>query len=188
MASAQTQTTEAGTAIFQIDPSHTVVEFAVKHMMFSTVKGHFAKVSGEIVYDAVDPTQSSVSASIDAASVETRDTRRDAHLRSPDFFDVEKYPTITFTSKRIEPAGEEGSYRIVGDLTIHGVTNEVTLNASHLGEGKDPWGGIRAGFNATTTINRKDYGLHYNAPLEAGGVMVGDQVKISLDVEAVKKS
>ena len=172
---------------YQIDPAHTVVEFAVKHMMFSTVKGKFTSVSGEIVLDEANPTNSAVRASVDAASVSTGDQNRDNHLRSPDFFDVEKHPTITYVSTSIRPAGKADAYQVVGDLTMHGITNEVVFEASHLGTGKDPWGGTRAGITATATINRKDWGLNWNAPLEAGGVLVSDQVKITLDIESVIK-
>ncbi len=172
---------------YQIDPAHTVVEFAVKHMMFSTVKGKFTSVSGEIVLDEANPTNSAVRASVDAASVSTGDQNRDNHLRSPDFFDVEKHPTITYVSTSIRPAGKADAYQVVGDLTMHGITNEVVFEASHLGTGKDPWGGTRAGITATATINRKDWGLNWNAPLEAGGVLVSDQVKITLDIESVRK-
>lgn len=185
--SAQTQST--GNAVtYQIDPAHSVVEFSVKHMMFSTVKGKFTSVAGEIVFDEGNPAASSVSATADAASVTTGDQNRDNHLRSADFFDAESHPTLSLVSKSIEPTNHQGTYRVVGDLTMHGVTREVVLEAAHLGTGTDPWGGTRAGFTATTTINRKDWDLNWNAPLEAGGVLVSDQVKITLDVEAVKKS
>lgn len=177
-----------GAATYQIDPAHSVVEFSVKHMMFSTVKGKFAQVAGEIVFDPNHPTASSVNATADTASVTTGDQNRDNHLRSPDFFDAEKYPALSFVSTSIRPAGKEDAYHVVGNLTMHGVTKEVVFEASHLGTGKDPWGGTRAGFTATTTINRKDWGLNWNAPLEAGGVLVSDHVKITLDIEAVKKS
>lgn len=185
--STQPQQTD-GTATYQIDPAHSVVEFSVKHMMFSTIKGKFAKVAGEIVFDQNNPTASSVTATVDVASVMTGDPNRDNHLRTADFFDPENHPTLSFTSKSIEPVDREGTYRIFGDLTMRGVTRGVVLEGSHLGTGTDPWGGTRAGFTATTTINRKDWGLNWNAPLEAGGVLVSDQVKVSLDIEAVKKS
>lgn len=184
--SSSAQTGNAAT--YQIDPAHTSVEFSVKHMMFSTIKGKFTDLAGEIVFDEGNPAASSVNATINVTSVSTGDTNRDNHLRSADFFDVEKYPTISFTSKSVEPLGRDATYRIVGDLTMHGVTREIVLEAAHLGTGKDPWGGTRVGVTATTTIDRKDWGLNWNAALEAGGVLVSDQVKITLDFEAVKKS
>lgn len=175
-------------ATYQVDPAHSAVEFAVKHMMFSTVKGYFRKIGGEIVFDQADPTQTSVTATAEAASVDTGDVNRDNHLRSADFFDAEHYPTLSFVSKRVEPHGREGTYRVIGDLTIRGVTREVAFEGTYEGTGTDPWGGTRVGFSATTTINRKDWGLNWNAPLEAGGVLVSDQVRINIDVQAVKKS
>lgn len=180
--------TAAGVVTYTIDPAHSVVEFTVKHMMFSNVKGRFTRVNGEILFDEADPTRSSVTATVDAASVDTGDPNRDAHLRSPDFFDVERYPVLTFQSKRIEPTGREGEYRIVGDLTIRDQTREVVLDTTFLGEGRDPWGNRRIGFSATTTVNRKDFGLHWNTPLETGGVLVGDWVKINLEIQAVQKA
>lgn len=175
-------------ATYQVDPSHSSVEFAVKHMMFSTVKGRFSDVKGQIEFDSVNPHLSSVVAEASTATVDTRDSNRDAHLRSPDFFDAETYPTISFKSRRIEPGRDQTQARVIGDLTIRDVTREVAFDVTHLGEGVDPWGGTRVGFNAVTTINRKDFGLHWNAPLEAGGVLVGDSVKIEIDIEAVKQS
>ncbi|MBI2887082.1 MAG: YceI family protein [Chloroflexi bacterium] len=173
---------------YQIDPMHSQVEFGVKHMMFTTVKGRFGKVSGQIQVDEADPTSSTVTATAEAGSVDTGDAQRDGHLRSPDFFDAEQYPLIQFSSKRIQATGSDGRYKLVGDLTIRDVTREVALEASFLGEGRDPWGGVRAGFNATGAVNRKDFGLQWNVPLEAGGFLVGDTVTINLEVEAVKQS
>jgi polyisoprenoid-binding protein YceI len=178
--STQTQTTT-----WQIDPAHTEVGFSVKHLMISTVRGRFAGVKGTIVLDEANPERSSVEAEIDAATIDTRAEQRDAHLRSADFFDVEKYPTITFRSRRVERVSD-GRYRIVGDLTIRGVTREVVLDATEEGRGRDPWGGDRLGFSATTTIDRRDFGLTWNQALETGGVLVGNEIKISIDVEAVK--
>lgn len=175
------------TTTYKIDPAHTLVEFAVKHMMFTTVKGRFPEVDGQIEFDENDPTRSSVSATIGAASVDTRESKRDEHLRSPDFFDVATFPTLRFVSRAIEPRADGEGYRIVGDLTIRDATREVALDTTFEGKGIDPWGAPRVGFSATTTINRKDYGLNYNAVLESGGVLVGDQIKISLEVEAVKQ-
>ena len=176
-----TQPTAATT--WQIDPKHSVVEFAVKHMMFSTVKGRFSDVGGTIVYDEHDPARSKVEVEIDAASIDTREPQRDEHLRSADFFEVEKYPTITFRSTRVEPLSSD-RMRVVGDLTMHGVTREVALEASFLGSGTNPWGQRVAGFSATGELNRKDFGLNWNAALEAGGVLVGEKIRINLEVEA----
>ena len=173
--------------IWQIDPAHSLVEFAVKHMMFTTVKGRFGGVHGTIVDDAADPSRSSVEVELDAASIDTREEKRDAHLRSPDFLDVESYPTITFKSSRVEHAGPD-RLRVIGDLTIHGTTREVVLNTTINGQGTNPFGQEVAGFTGETTINRRDFGLNWNMALEAGGVLVGDTVKILLEIEAVKQS
>jgi polyisoprenoid-binding protein YceI len=172
---------------WQIDPAHTTVEFSVRHMMISNVKGRFDKVSGTIASDGNDPKSVVIEAVIDAASVDTRVDRRDQHLRSPEFLDVAKYPSITFKSKKVEPAGE-GKWKLTGDLTLHGVTKAVVLDV----DGptpviKDPMGNQRAGASATTKISRKDFGLTWNKLLEAGGAMVGDEVSISIDIEAVHK-
>jgi polyisoprenoid-binding protein YceI len=178
-----TPTTAAATSTWAIDPAHSVVELAVKHMMFSTVKGRFANVAGTIVLNDADLSASSVTAEIDAASIDTREAQRDAHLRSADFLDVESYPTITFRSTGVVPQGRD-RFVLVGDLTIHGVTREVSLEAELAGTGTDPWGGQRAGFTAATTINRREFGLTWNQALEAGGVLVSDQVKINLEIQA----
>ncbi len=178
---------EGQTTTWELDPAHTLVEFAVKHMMFTTVKGRFTGVTGTITYDDADPTRSSVAAEIDASTINTGVGDRDTHLRSPDFLEVEKYPKITFRSERIVKTGEN-EYDITGPLTIHGQTRPVTLKTEFTGQGKDPWGGQRMGFSAQTKIRRGDYGLKWNAALEAGGVMVGDEVKILIETEAVLKS
>lgn len=169
-----------------IDPSHSVVELAVKHMMFSTVKGRFPNVAGVISLDEGNLANSSVSAQIDAASISTGESNRDGHLRSADFLDVENFPEIRFVSTGIVPRGG-AAFVIVGDLTIRGVTQEVTLDAELAGKGADPWGGQRAGFTATTAINRKDFGLTWNQGLETGGVLVSDQVKITLEIQATQQ-
>ena len=169
---------------WQIDPAHSLVEFSVRHMMFSTVKGRFTGVQGTILDVAEDPAQSSVQVTIDASSVATGDDNRDGHLRSADFFNVEQYPTITFASRRIE--GSRDEFTITGELTINGVTREVTLEVAFNGRGTTPFGTTVAGFSAETKINRKDWGLNWNAPLEAGGVLVSDQVKLNLEVQAVR--
>ena len=172
------------TTTWNIDPAHTVAEFKVRHMMISNVKGHFSKVSGELSIDESNISNSSVQASIEAASIETRDDQRDAHLKSADFFDVEKYPLLSFKSDKIKQNGE---LSVEGDLTIHGVTRRVTFDI----EGptpptKDPWGNTRIAISGSTKINRKDFGLTWNAALETGGILVGDEVTINLDVEFVK--
>ncbi len=171
---------------WELDPAHTLVEFAVKHMMFTTVKGRFTGVTGRITFEEADPTRSSVEAEIEATSIDTRVADRDTHLRSADFLEVEKYPKITFRSERIEQKGEN-EYDITGPLTIHGETRPVTLKTELTGKGKDPWGGQRMGFRAETRIRRGDYGLKWNAALEAGGVLVGEEVQILIETEAVLK-
>jgi polyisoprenoid-binding protein YceI len=171
---------------WEIDPSHSQATFAVKHMMISTVKGHFNVLSGKLHIDEQNPAASWVEAQVEAASIDTRDANRDGHLQSPDFFDVANYPLISFKSTNVEHVdGEE--YRVLGDLTIRGVTKPVTFKAEYSGQGKDPWGGTRAGLSATAKIDRRDFGLTFNAPLEAGGVMLGNDVKIEIDLEAVSK-
>jgi len=172
---------------WQIDPVHTTVGFSVRHMMISNVRGQFTKVAGTITAKDSDPASVKVEATIDTSSIDTRSADRDADLKSANFLDVAKYPTMTFKSKKIEPAGT-GKWKMVGDLTLHGVTKEVTLEV----EGptapiKDPYGNTRAGASATTKINRKDFGLAWNKALEAGGAVVGDEVTVSIDVEAVEK-
>ena len=168
-----------------IDPTHSVAEFKVKHMMISNVKGQFTKISGTLAHDEGDHTNSQVEVLIDAASVETRDPQRDAHLKSADFFDVEKFPTLSFTSTRITK--NDGDLSVEGDLTIHGVTRKVLFTVDGpTPAAKDPWGNTRIGLAATTKINRKDFGLTWNAALEAGGILVGEEVAITLDVQFVK--
>ena len=183
----ETATIPQTRTVWAIDASHSTVEFGVKHMMFTTVKGRFAGVEGTIELDEQDVTRSRVEVAIDVASVDTRDEKRDAHLRSPDFFDAERFPTIAFRSTRVEPKGS-GDLRVVGDLTIHGVTREVILDATRTGQGKNPWGMEVIGFEASTRISRKDFGLEWNVALETGGVLVGDEIKISLDIQAVKQN
>ncbi|HET9319954.1 MAG TPA: YceI family protein [Bryobacteraceae bacterium] len=177
---------QTAAATWNIDPVHTVAEFKVKHMMISNVKGQFTAVTGVMTVDEADVTKSRVEATIEAASVHTRDAQRDAHLKSADFFDVEKFPTLSFKSTRVT-RDADGELAVTGDLTIHGVTREVVFAL----EGptpptKDPWGNIRMGLSATTKISRKDYGLTWNAGLETGGLLVGDEVTVTLDAEFVK--
>jgi polyisoprenoid-binding protein YceI len=183
----QTTTTPIQTkTTWVIDPVHSNVEFGVKHMMFTTVKGHFAGITGTITVDEANPANSSANVEIEVASVDTRDEKRDAHLRSADFFDAEKFPHITFTTTRVEPKGGN-DVRVHGNLTIHGVTREIALDASRIGQGKNPWGMEVAGFEASTKLNRKDFEMKFNVPLDGGGLMVGDEVKITIDIEATKQ-
>lgn len=170
-----------------IDPAHTVVEFSVKHMMIATVRGNFGQVEGKIHLDEDDPSRSSVEATIDVASIDTRQKDRDAHLRSADFFDVENYPTMEFRSTAVEPVSE-GRYRVTGDLTIRGTTRPVVLDVREGGRVKDPWGADRIAFSAEGTIDRTEFGLRWNQALEAGGVVVSNDVKISIDAQAVSES
>jgi len=172
---------------WQIDPAHNNVEFTVRHMMISNVKGQFQKTSGTITANGADPASAKIDATIDATSIDTRVDRRDAHLKSPDFLDVAKFPTITFKSTKVEAAGP-GKWKVTGDLTLHGVTKPVVLDVEGTGAPiHDPMGNTRAGASATTKIRRSDFGLIWNKALEAGGVMVGDEVAISIDLEAIKK-
>ncbi len=174
------------TTTWNIDPVHTTVEFKIRHMMIANVKGHFKLASGVITVDETDITKSQVEASIDATSIDTREPDRDTHLRSAEFFDVEKFPMLTFTSTRVTRVGQ-ADLEVEGDLTIHGVTRKVTFSVEGPTQpGKDPWGNLRIGLSASTKINRKDFGLTWNAALETGGILVGDEVTITLDVEAVK--
>jgi polyisoprenoid-binding protein YceI len=169
---------------WQIDTSHSHIGFSVKHMMIATVRGEFKAYTGTLALDTDDLTQSVFTGEIDIASIDTREPKRDEHLRSADFFDAEAHPTMTFQSTRIERV-DGNDYRIVGDLTIKGITKEVVLEAEFAGIHKDPWGNTRTGFTASATLDRKDFGLSWNAALETGGVLVGEKVKLSLDIEAV---
>ena len=173
--------------IWNIDPAHSNAQFSVRHMMISNVKGEFTKVSGQVRFDPGKPETLSAEAAIDVSTINTREHDRDNHLKSPDFFHVEEFPTITFKSKRAEKSSD--GVKLTGDLTIHGVTRQVTLNV----EGptpptKDPWGNTRVGASAATKINRKDFGLTWNQALETGGVLVGDEIKITIDVELLAQT
>ncbi len=177
----------AATSSWQIDPNHSAAQFAVRHLAISTVRGAFTKVSGTVQFDDKDITKSSVDVTIDTASVDTRVEARDKDLRSDHFFDVEKYPTITFKSTKVEQV-EAGKLKVTGDLTIHGVTKQAVLDV----EGptapvKDPWGNQRAAVNATTKINRQDFGMKWNTKMDSGGLVVGDDVAITIDAEMVQK-
>ena len=167
-----------------VDPMHTQVEFSAKHMGIMTVKGQITGVQAMIEFNEDDFTASSVEATIDARTLSTHDEQRDGHLKSPDFLDVEQFPTIAFTSTGIEHAAHD-QYKMTGDLTIRGVRREVSLDVVYSGQAKDPMGNMHAGFSAYTTINRKDWGLTWNMALETGGLLVGDQIKIALEIEAV---
>jgi polyisoprenoid-binding protein YceI len=167
------------------DPMHTQVEFSAKHMGIMTVRGAFTGLTTEITFNEDDFTASSVAATIDASTLSTHDDQRDGHLKSPDFLDVEHFPTITFKSSRFEHAAHD-QYRMTGDLTIKGVTRPVSLDVVYSGQAKDPMGNMHAGFSAYTTISRKDWGLTWNMALETGGLLVGDQIKIALEIEALK--
>ncbi|MBM4270405.1 MAG: YceI family protein [Deltaproteobacteria bacterium] len=177
----------ADAASWQLDPSHSNVGFSIRHMMVSNVRGNFAEFGGTVTGDPSNPGAAVIEATIDAASIDTGDEKRDAHLRNADFLDVEKYPTITFKSKKIEAAGA-GKAKVTGDLTLHGVTKEVVLDV----EGpsapiKDPYGNTRAGASATTKIDRKDFGITWSKSMDGGGLVVGDEITITIDVEAVQK-
>jgi polyisoprenoid-binding protein YceI len=174
-------------ATWNIDTAHSAIHFSVRHMVVSRTRGRFTKWSGQIEFDPARPLEASVKIDIDPASVDTAEEQRDAHLRSADFFDVEKYPQATFRSTKVEERGE-GRYLVTGDLTVHGITRSVVLDAVFEGSAKDPWGGERAGFSAGTTLDRNAFGLGWNKLLEAGGVLVGDKVELQLEVEAVKQA
>lgn len=178
------------TTTWQLDPSHTGVEFAVKHMMFSTVRGRFADVRGTLELNEAEPSAARVDVTIAAASIDTGVADRDKHLRSGDFLEVEAFPKITFRSTRVEGLELRAGapFQVVGDLSIRGEAVEVVLDARFEGTGQDPWGGTRVGFQATTTIDRRDWGLKWNQALEAGGILVGHELRISLDVQAVKQA
>lgn len=171
---------------WNIDPVHSVAEFKVKHMMISNVKGQFTSLKGTLLFDETDIANSKVEATIEAASINTREPQRDAHLKSADFFDVEKFPALTFKSTDVRQIGGE-ELAVTGDLTIHGVTRQTVFTVEGpTPANKDPWGNTRRGLSATTKINRKDFGLTWNTALETGGILVGDDVTITLEVEFVK--
>ena len=173
------------TSQWNIDPVHSGINFSIRHMVVSRVRGRFAKYAGTIALDEGDVTRSAVEMTIDASSIDTGTPQRDAHLGSPDFFDVEKFPELRFRSKRIEKVGDD-AYRVIGELTIRDVTREVSLDVEYGGRAKDPWGNERIGFVAKTALDRKDFGLGWNQLLEAGGVLLGDRVDVELEVQAVK--
>jgi polyisoprenoid-binding protein YceI len=179
-------TTQTTTSTWTIDPAHSAGEFAIKHLMVATVRGHFKIIEGTIVINEVNHTASSVTATLDPTTINTREEKRDAHLRSGDFFEVEKYPTITFQSTRVEKVDDE-NWKVFGNLTFHGETKEVELDVEEGGEIKDPYGKQRRGFTAETTISRSEWGVAFNAALETGGFMLGDKVKVTLDIFAIRQ-
>ncbi|MBV8344686.1 MAG: YceI family protein [Candidatus Eremiobacteraeota bacterium] len=172
-------------SVYALDPAHTTVEFVVRHLMITKVRGRFTAFDGAVELEPGSDLPAAIRASIDARSIDTREEQRDAHLRSADFFDVERFPTLTFESTRIY--GTPDDFVVDGKLTIHGVARDVSLRGNFEGRANDPWGGVRVGYSAHTTINRKDFGLTWNAALETGGVVVGEEVRIELNVEAILK-
>lgn len=174
--------------VYTIDPAHSSAQFTIRHLMISNVRGDFKSVKGTVVYDPENLAASTIEAEIDVNSLNTRDENRDAHVKSAEFFNVEKYPSITFKSTKVEREGE-GEFKVTGGLTILGVTKEVVLKVEGPSEeAKDPWGNLRVGASATTKIKRSEFGLTWNAALETGGVMLGDDVKIEIDVQLVKQA
>jgi polyisoprenoid-binding protein YceI len=180
------QTAPAGAkTVWNLDPAHTLVEFSAKHLMISTVKGRIAGIEGAIVLDETEPSNSTVEVTLDAKTLDTRIEQRDQHLRSGDFLDVEKFPAIKFKSTDIQ--GDEQNFKLTGDLTIRDITRPITLDVSYEGRTKDPWGGERVGFSASGKLDRRAYGLTWNVLLESGGLTVGNDIKIQIEVEAVKQ-
>jgi polyisoprenoid-binding protein YceI len=172
--------------IYKIDPAHSSAQFSVRHMMISNVRGSFGSVQGTIEYDADRPADSRIDAVIDVGTINTNDQKRDEHLKSPDFLHAEQHPTITFKSKKIVP-DTDGRWKATGDLTVHGVTKEVTLDVEGPSpEGKDPYGNTRIGASATTKIKRSDFGVTFNAPVETGGILIGDDLKVELEISAIR--
>ncbi|ABF86338.1 YceI-like family protein [Myxococcus xanthus DK 1622] len=173
------------TTTWNIDTTHSAIHFSVRHMVIAKVRGSFRKYSGAISLDEQDITKSSVAVTIETASIDSGVEQRDTHLRSPDFFDVEKFPSITFKSTKVEKASGNG-LKVTGNLTIRDITREVVLDAEQLGGAKDPWGNVKTAFEAKTSVDRRDFGLTWNQALEAGGVLVGEKIEIAIEVQAVK--
>ena len=181
-----TTSTPAPTVTWNLDPAHSHAEFKVKHMMISNVKGSFHGLSGTLTEHTVDASLSSIDATIDVSTVDTGDAQRDGHLKSGDFFDTEAFPSMTFKSVQVEKKDEE-EFAVTGELTLHGITKQVTFSVEGpSAPGKDPWGNTRIGLSATTKINRKDFGLSWNAALETGGVLVGEDVTLALEIQFIK--
>jgi len=175
------------TMTWQIDPAHSQIQFSARHMMVSKIRGAFTRFDGTIALDEARPERTQVAITIDAASIDTRLEARDTHLRSADFLDAERYPTIEFVGRRIERTGDDRA-RMVGDLTIRGVTKEVALDVVYAGQAKSPWGTTSAGFSARTTIQRKDWGLNWNQAIETGGFLVGDDIAIDIELELIEQA
>lgn len=181
-----TPATTSATTNWKIDPAHSAAEFKVKHMMISNVRGRFTDINGTLTFDSANPGRSSVEASFPIASLHTGDDKRDGHLKSPDFLDAEKFPTAAFKSSEVNKTAD-GEFAVVGALTLHGVTRNVSFAVEDFSApGKDPWGNTRRGLTATARINRKDFGLTWNTALETGGVLVGDDVQITLDIQFIQ--
>lgn len=171
---------------WKIDPAHSQVQFSVRHMMISNVRGRFEDFTGAVEFDEEDPARSSVEVQIEAASINTKEPQRDTHLRSPDFLDAENFPQLRYKSRRVEMI-DASHGRMIGDLTIRDLAREVVLDVEYAGKAKSPWGTVSAGFSATAKLSRKDWGLTWNSPLETGGFLVGDQVNISIELELIKQ-
>lgn len=171
---------------WKIDPAHSQIQFSVRHMMISNVRGRFEDFTGAVEFDEEDPARSSVEVQIEAASINTKEPQRDTHLRSPDFLDAEKFPQLRYKSRRVEMI-DASHGRMIGDLTIRDLAREVVLDVEYAGKAKSPWGTVSAGFSATAKLSRKDWGLTWNSPLETGGFLVGDQVNISIELELIKQ-
>jgi polyisoprenoid-binding protein YceI len=183
-----TATTAPTAVAYTIDPAHSGAGFKIRHLMIAYIRGGFGGVTGDVILDPTNPANTKIKASINATTLHTQDEKRDAHVKGKDFLETDKYPTITFVSKKVTPDGKD-RWKIVGDLTLHGVTKEATLDVESAGvEAKDPWGNLRTGAEATAVIRRSDYDLKFNAPLETGGVMLGDDVHVHLDIELIKKA
>jgi polyisoprenoid-binding protein YceI len=183
-----TATTAASAATYTIDPAHSGAGFKIRHLMIAYIRGGFSGVTGDVVFDPANPANTKINASIDATTLLTHDVKRDAHVKGADFLATEQFPKITFVSTSVVADGKN-QWKVIGDLTLRGVTKPATLQVESAGaESKDPWGNMRTGAEATTTIKRSDYGLTFNAPLETGGVMLSDEVHIHLDIELIKKA
>ncbi len=183
-----TATTATTATAYTIDPAHSGVGFKIRHFMIAYIRGGFSGVTGDVIFDPVNPANTKINASIDANTLHTHDVKRDAHVKAGDFLNTEQFPAMTFVSKKVTADGKN-QWKVVGDLTLRGATKEVTLDVESAGvESKDPWGNLRTGAEATTTIKRSDFGITFNAPLETGGVMLSDEVQIHLDIELIKKA